>query len=127
MQVLAVQGVAHVGNSAFNPPKHFGGQHIILATPTELFDDATHDGFALSTGIGLGVIKEVATSVPSVLHAIHRHVVIELRVEGDPTTKRQNRNFEATTTEAAIFHFWIGSKCGGSVHAPHPTTSSARQ
>jgi hypothetical protein len=35
----------------------------------------------------LGIIKEVATSIPGVLHAIHRHVVIELRVEGDPTTK----------------------------------------
>lgn len=71
-------------------------------------------------------LKEVATSIPSVLHAIHRHVVIELRVEGDPATKRQDRNFETTATEAAIFHFWIGSKCGGSVHATNPRTYAGK-
>src|SRR4051794_23290353 len=105
-QVLAVQGVAHVGRT-LDAPIELRAEHVVAATPAQLADDTTHDRFALTGRVSLGVVEEVAAGIERRLHRFHRQVVLHLRVERHPTPERQHRDLEATSTESSIDHLLL--------------------
>ena len=123
-QVLAVQGVLHVGHAAVDAPEELGREHEAVARPAELLHHATHDRLALAAGVGLGVVEEVAAGVVRGLHALERGVVLQLVVEGDPRPERQHRHLEAAAAEPAVLHLLLqfvarGGHAGEPSAAPH--------
>ena len=107
-QVLAVERVAHV-RGVVDAPEDLRRQHVGPPRPAELGEHAAHDRLALATGVGLGVVEEVAPGVVGRLHALHRQVVLHLGVERHPRSERQHRDLQAGASEPAVLH--AGSSC----------------
>ena len=116
VQVLAIERVEEIGNLAVDSPEDLGGEHVMVTLPPQFANDAAHDRFALTAGVGLGVVEEVAASVPGRLHTSQSSVVFQLIVEGDPRTERQHGHLQAGAAQSAVFHLRIRDEGRGCAH-----------
>ena len=72
--------------------------------PAEPAQRLAHDLLAASSGVGLGVVEEVAPGVVGRLHALDGRVDGDLVVEGHPRPERQHRHLDPGTAESPVFH-----------------------
>ena len=99
-QVLAVERVLHV-HAVVDAPEQLGRHDVRPARPLETSERLAHDLLAATTGIGLGVVEEVASGVTGDLHALDGRVDGDLVVERHPRSERQHRHLDPGTAESA--------------------------
>ena len=87
-EVLAVQGVLHVG-PVVDPPEELARDDELVALPTEGLNGLAHDDLRLAAGVGLGIVEEVHSRLAGGLEAAHGEVVVHLGAEADPGAERQ--------------------------------------
>jgi len=95
-EILAVQRVALVWKVSLadrHAPVKLGRHDILAPRPRKLLQHRTHDLFALSPRINLGVIEKIDAGVVGSRHQLACRARIDLIAVRDPGTKRKLGNF----------------------------------